>query len=177
MIFKRLKVKAGFSLIEVLAVLFIVSLTLLGVVSLIIQNIQVQSINKSNLIASSLAQEGIELIRHVRDDNWKNNQSFDMGLSDNSGTEYYYTVDFNTGTATLITDSNQSKLFLNSEGFYVHNLGSAVSLTETIFSRQVAVVRLNSYPGSPLQVRSIVSWTDRTKPYRYELQALLFDWR
>lgn len=171
MMLKKIKLKAGFSLIEILAVLFIVSMTLLGVVSLIIQNIQVQSINKSNLMASSLAQEGIELIRHVRDNNWQNNQSFDTGLSDGQ-----YIVDFNSGTAILITDTEQTKLFLDN-GFYVHNLGPATGLTETIFSRQVVISRLNSYPGAPLQVRSIVSWNDRSKPYRYELQALLFDWR
>jgi prepilin-type N-terminal cleavage/methylation domain-containing protein len=169
---KKIKLKAGFSLIEILAVLFIVSMTLLGVVSLIIQNIQVQSINKSNLIASSLAQEGIELIRHVRDNNWKNNQNFDEGLLDGER----YIVDFNSGTAIAVTDVSQTRLFLNN-GFYVHDVGSLGTLSETIFSRQVVIDRLNSYPGAPLQVRSIVSWNDRSKPYNYELQALLFDWR
>jgi len=170
-LFKHLKPKAGFSIIEILAVLFVVSMAMLGVVSLIVQNIQAQSINKNNLIASSLAQEGLEIVRQVRDVNWKNSQPFDTYLADGS-----YTVDYRTGTTTPMSDITATKVYLK-DGFYVHNSGSESGLTPTIFNRQIIIARLNSYSGKPLQVRSIVSWNDHSHPYHYELQTLLFDWR
>lgn len=169
--FKRLQFKEGFSLIETLAVLFVISMALLGIVSLINQNIQVQNINKNNLIASSLAQEGIELIRNVRDANWLNSQAFDTYLSDDS-----YQIDYRDNMPTPTTNISQTKLYLK-DGFYVHDSGSETGLTPTIFSRQITIKRLNDSNGKPLQVRSLVSWTDHNKPYRYELQTLLYDWR
>jgi len=170
-IFKRLKAKAGFSLIEILAVLFVVSMALLGVVSLITQNIQVQSINKNNLIAANLAQEGIELTRQVRDLNWQNHQVFDAYLSDGN-----YTVDYRLGTSVPVISINQTKIYLK-DGFYVHDGGSEAGLTPTIFSRQIAIKKLSGDFSGALEVRSIVSWTDHNRPYNYELKTLLFDWR
>ena len=166
---KNLKFKAGFSLMEILVVLFIVSTAMLGIVSLIIQNIQVQSINKNNLIASSLAQEGIELIRNVRDINWKNGDDFDTNLSDG-----FYRIDYRGGIPTY--DNSAAKIYLKN-GLYVHDSGSESGLTPTVFSRQIAVVKLTSEIGQPLKVKSIISWTDHNHPYRYELQTLLYDWR
>ena len=169
--FKSPQFKEGFSLVEILAVLFVIAMALLGIVSLINQNIQVQNINKNNLIASSLAQEGIELVRNNRDANWLNNRSFDTDLSDGP-----YQADYRTGVVVPTADISQTKIYLK-DGFYVHDNGSDAGLTPTIFSRQLVVKRLKDYDGQPLQVRSIISWTDHGKPYRYELQTLLFDWR
>lgn len=170
-IIKHQKTKKGFSLMEILVVLFIVSTTLLGVVSLIIQNIQVQSINKNNLVASSLAQEGIEIVRQVRDINWQNGWSFNTFLNDGS-----YRVDYRLPVVIPIGGVSDTKLYLK-DGMYVSDNGSDSGLTPTIYSRQIVISRLVSYSGRPLQVRSIVSWTDHNRPYRYELQTLLFDWR
>ncbi len=166
---KNLKFKAGFSLMEILVVLFIVSTAMLGIVSLIIQNIQVQSINKNNLIASSLAQEGIELIRNVRDNNWKNNNDFDTNLSDG-----FYRIDYRGGVP--VYDNSAAKIYLK-DGFYMHDNGGDIGLTPTIFNRQIAVVKLTTEIGQPLKVKSIISWIDHNHLYRYELQTLLYDWR
>lgn len=169
--FKSPQFKEGFSLIEILSVLFVISMALLGIVSLINQNIQVQNINKNNLIASSLAQEGIELIRNVRDTNWLSGKDFDYYLSDGT-----YRIDYRGNQPVPTTDISQNKLYLK-DGFYLHDNGGESGLTPTIFNRQIVVDRLPDYEGKPLQVRSIISWTDHNKPYRYELQTLLFDWR
>lgn len=170
-IVNRLKFKPGFSLMEILVVLFIVSTSLLSIVSLIIQNIQVQSINKNNLIASSLAQEGIELTRQVRDLNWRDSKDFDFSLTDGS-----YRLDYRTPVAASFSDTSKTKLYLK-DGFYIHDGGAETGLTPTIFSRQIMIKKLDTYSGKPLQVRSIVSWVDHNHPYNYELQTLLFDWR
>ena len=158
-------------MIEILAVLFIVSMALMGIVSLIIQNIQVQSINKNNLVASSLAQEGIELIRKTRDSNWRAGLPFDDGLSDGS-----YRMDFRLGMPVPLNNPQEAKIYL-SNGLYINQTGVETELLPTIFSRQIIINRLTTYVGSPLQVRSLVSWTDRGHPYNYELRTLLFDWK
>lgn len=168
---KYLKFKAGFSLMEILVVLFIVSTALLGILSLIIQNIKVQNINRNNLIASSLSQEGIELIRQIRDDNWQNGLAYDYGLADN-----YYRVDYRTNELFPVSWPKETALYLK-DGFYVHQYSADGVLEPTIFSRRIAISKLTSEIGQPLQVRSIVSWTDHSRPAHYELQTLLYDWR
>ena len=137
-IFKAVKLKPGFSLIEILAVLFVVSMSLLGVVSLIVQNIKVQSINRNNLIASSLAQEGVELIRQTRDANWRGGSSipFDRNLIDGT-----YISDYRQDIPIITNNVTDAKLYLNSSGFYVNNTGEA-DLTETNFSRQHRICRI-----------------------------------
>lgn len=175
-LFKRLQLKPGFSLIEILAVFFIIATTLTGVVSLIIQNIQVQSINRNNLIASSLAQEGVELIRQTRDANWKAGNYYLTNLNDGS-----YIIDYRLNTPQLLSGSIDSKIYLQN-GFYINATGGEVNLTPTIFNRQVILEKQTSYGGlpavdAPLQVRVLISWTDRQRPYNYELRALLFNWK
>ncbi len=172
-IFKPIKSKAGFSLIEILAVLFIVSMSLLGIVSLIVQNIKVQSINRNNLIASSLAQEGVELIRQTRDSNWRIGGSNDYVTNLSNGS---YAIDYLQDKP--IINPTDTKLYLNSSGFYVYNNGTESNLTATIFSRQIVLAKRTDNLGKPfLQVRVIVSWVDRNQPHRYELQTLLYDWK
>ena len=60
----------GFSIIEVLFALSILAIGVVGLSSLLIQNIQIQNYTKNKLIASMLAQEGVELLRNIRDQNW-----------------------------------------------------------------------------------------------------------
>lgn len=169
MVDKKIKFKPGFSLIEILAVLFIVSLSLLGIVSLIIQNIQVQSVNKNNLMASSLAQEGIELVRRKRDSNWRAFLPFDSGLTDGS-----YIVDFymDQPLAVSVPSNNATLLFDGNNNRYSYQSGEP-----TIFSRLIHIKKLTDYEGMPLEVRSIVFWEGQNRPYNYELRTLLFDWR
>jgi len=169
---KNIKHKTGFSLIEVLAVLFVVSVAMLGVVSLIIQNIQVQSVNKNNFIAYNLAQEGVELIRQSRDSYWREGKK----LENNIVSGQRYRIDYRQDNPTAINNVTEGKIYVLN-GFYVNSTGGELSLEETPFTREIFIDKLTTYDGEPLQVRSLISWTDRARTYRYELRSLLFDWK
>jgi len=164
------KLQPGFSLIEILAVFFVVSMAMVGVVSLIIQNIQAQSINKNNLMAASLAQEGIELVRQTRDSNWRAGRAYDSDLSDGT-----YMIDYRQ-IKPLAVDSSGAKLYLQN-GFYINQTGADAVATTTIFSRQIIIEKQIASIGQPLQIRSIIAWTDRQRPYTYELRTLLYNWK
>jgi prepilin-type N-terminal cleavage/methylation domain-containing protein len=165
---KIIKTKKGFTLVEILTVLFIVSLGLVGILSLIVQNIQSQSYNKNNLIAYQLAQEGIELIREVRDSNWKAEASFDTDLA--SGQYYMDYLDSvphdASSNPTLLTILKQ-----NDQGFYFHN--SLSTATSSGFSRLITIQGTSDY----LQIISQVSWIDHSRNYTYDLETMLYDWK
>ena len=106
--------KKGFSIVEVVTVLFIVSLGLVGVLSLIVQNIQSQNVNKGALMAYQLAQEGIELVRHTRDSNWAAGQSWQANLSPN-----HYTIDYRDLAPRNISVTGQDRLKQDAAGFFI----------------------------------------------------------
>jgi prepilin-type N-terminal cleavage/methylation domain-containing protein len=158
--------KKGFTLIEVITVLLVVSLGMIGVLSLIVQNIQSQSLNKNTLVAYQLAQEGIELIRQVRDTNWREANDWDDNLHDG---KYY--MDY-TDTIPLHSSSQSSgNLAQDADGMYISNPNGLVS--GTTFSR---IIVLDKKEHGILVVSNIY-WTDHGRNYVYSLEAMLYDWR
>lgn len=155
----------GFMLVEILAVLFVVSVGLIGVLSLIVQNIQSQNINKRTIAAYQLAQEGLELVRKVRDTNWKNGNAWDLNLA--AGTYY---MDYLDETPHLLNNVTDSELYMNDSGFYIHNGVTAL----TPFSRTIEIIPISS---GALRVYSHVVWYDRDKIFNYDLETLFYDWR
>jgi len=154
----------GFTLIEIIAVLFVVSLGLIGVLSLIIQNIQSQSINRRRIIAYQLAQEGIELVRKTRDSNWVNADTWNKDLVNGN----YYMDPLDSIPQTLIS-FDEATLYKNADGLYVHE----ISATSTPYKRVLAIENLTAYS---MRVYSRVIWSDRNKVFNYELETLLYDW-
>lgn len=160
--------KQGFTLVEIVVILFIMSMGMIGVLSLIVQNIQSQSYNKSNLIAYQLAQEGIELIRKVRDSNWRESVLYDDKLAPG---EYY--MDY-TDTAPSLHDlDNPEELVLKQDAanFYVHDPAAA---TTTPFSRLITIGVIDDHS---FQVNSLISWAEPGRSYTYDLETILYNWR
>ncbi|MFA5163039.1 MAG: prepilin-type N-terminal cleavage/methylation domain-containing protein [Patescibacteria group bacterium] len=162
--------KPGFSLLEVITVLFIISIGMIGTMSLIVQNIQTEQANRGNLIACQLAQEGLELIRKTRDNNWLVPQDWLTDLSDGT-----YKMDYSMATPTSITTIDEGVLLLEN-GFYRHYApaeGENVNL-ETDFYR---VLTLQSLSEVSEQVQSAVTWSNRGREYNCTLMTILYDWR
>lgn len=160
---KRLT-RPGFTLIETVAVLFVVSVGLIGVLSLIVQNIQSQNLSKHNIISYQLAQEGVEFVRKVRDTNWKNGLTWNTGLL---AGRYY--MDYRDNLPHLVLSESDAKLGLSGEGYYVHSDG----IYETPFSR---VIEIESIDDNSLRIYSRVIWADRNNSFSYDLEAVLYNW-
>ena len=77
-----MKQRAGFSLVEIIVVVGIVSLAFIGILSLVRRAIMLYYSNQNYLIASMVAQDGLELVRYVRDQNWLTNRAFYNNLSE-----------------------------------------------------------------------------------------------
>ena len=159
------RARHGFTIVEIITVLFVVSVGLIGVLSLIIKNIQSQTFNKQNLIAYQLAQEGIELTREVRDTNWKIGNSYNDGLADG-----YYSLDYQSLVPTSISADNPPPLYLNG-GYYSH----IPNATSTGFKRSIRIETLD--PPTAMRVTCTVAWAIRDIPYAYNLETILYDWR
>lgn len=62
-----IKTKKGFSIAEVLLSIFLLSVGMIAIISLMANSIKNNANNRNSIIATQLAQEGIELVRNRRD--------------------------------------------------------------------------------------------------------------
>ncbi len=176
--FKKAKNNSGFSLAEVLVVLGIISTAMVGIFSLIIQNIQVQKVNKDFLVASMLAQEGLELVRNSRDENWLVAGGTWDGIIGQSNDDFIMDYDDNNIPNDVDGIAN-ARLYKDASGFYSHdNTG-----TLTQFYR-ILEIDTGTNPDADgdgtidfIEVSSHVQWTINGKVYNYIANTLLYDWR
>ena len=71
----------GSTLIDVMIALVVISVGLVGALSLATSNVRNQGIGLSRLIANNSAREGIEIVRNIRDSNWLSSRAWYEGLS------------------------------------------------------------------------------------------------
>jgi len=162
----------GFSLLETIVVLFIVSVGLISIVNLTISSLKAQTLNRNTLIAYQLAQEGLELIRNVRDTNWLSGNTWDDGI-EGSGSGTKYRVDFASWPVEVsgISEATLQLASSTNAGFYIHDSNSPSSL----FSRMVTITTATGTASST--VESLVQWTEQGQLREYRLQTILYDWQ
>lgn len=158
--------QSGFSILEMVAVIAIIGFTLLGLVSLALQSIQVQRLNKYNLTAAMLAQEGIEIIRNRRDSNWRSRASSWSTVMTAGNYIVDYTGTF-TGGVSGINDAS-AVLKINPSGLYEH--GSGVTSN---FSRLVTITNTNAASST---VTSQVRYQSGQNYFNYIAETVLYDW-
>lgn len=163
----------GFTLLEIAVSIFIVSLGVLGVLGLINYNMQAEVVSRNELIASQLSQEGLELVRNIRDNNWLDNIDWSSGLTD--GADYTFIIghDINPDFSIDNINDDDAKLFINSDGFYAHT-----GTTTTNFSRLITVKDVDTTPPIDyFTVESNVLWHDQKGSHEYKAETKLYNWR
>lgn len=125
--------KRGFTIIEVLIAVVMIALTIVSITLLVVDTIGANSANLKNFQAAQLSQEGLEIVRNMRDSNWirnldwfasvsaKENGAYfplawadanpDPGLEESAGGNedsprgFYFTVDHNPNYAAFAFNS------------------------------------------------------------------------
>lgn len=155
--------RAGFTLLETLVALFIIGITLSGIFSVIIYNLNNASYIKNSFVASGLAQEGIELIRNYRDNDWLANRAFGTSLS--AGTNWR--VDWQSGA--LLPADTTAVLHKSAIGLYSYNAGDPA----TIFKRTIDIVKKSN---DEYQVTVTVTWQERLRTPSITAEEHFFNW-
>lgn len=158
----------GFTLLEMIIATFILVIAVVGLYSLFSQIIVATSIVSSRLTAAYLAQEGIEIIRNIRDTNWLNNTNWDNELTSCSfGCE----ADYRTGTVnetTVLRAYENAYLNVDVDGFYSYS----TSGSPTKFKRKITVTPI----GDVLKISVSIEWEDRGKTYNFTTEENLYNW-
>lgn len=165
----KVKFSTGFTLIEVIISIFVITIAVVGIYNLLPVVINLGAISVDKFIASQLASEGIELTRNIRDGNWLSGSDWASGLTGCSQTSPCE-IDYNdTGLAV----NDRFLKFKSDNGFYNYEEG-----TNTKYKRKITITQLTDH----LNVRVVVSWFGRTSVFQkgdnsFEAQDNLYDWR
>jgi len=172
----RNKNKGGFTLIETIVSLAIFSASIVGLIAITSQGVADVNLAKNKLTASYLAQEGVELVRNMRDTNaLDENLDWNTLLADLKGC---ISTD---GTGCNIDALNGAikgcsptgcQMFYDSKGFY---RGSGMPPDESIFTRLIVITDLGLDPDQ-IKIDSTVFWTQKSGTESVTMGSIIFNW-
>ncbi len=195
----------GFTLLETVVALTVILAAVVGPVALITRGLFSFSFSKNKVIAANLAQEGLETIRLIRENNiacdslngpvaWEWNRDPDGVLMRRLkvGVDIQSHTTISCGSATIVTPrlsiSCSDPLLFETDPL-VENTGTYgyKSGTPTIFSR---CVEITSPPDEPdrgdtpvippadqMDVVATVTWNEHGNERMLKLQERLYNWR
>jgi len=184
----KLKIKhlrTGFTIVETLVSLAIFSTSIVALIIVSSQGISDTNFAKNKLTASYLAQEGIELVRSIRDtdSNWN---TFLTSVSDCiiSSTKDGCLIDSGPHFGSSRLDQINvlpcaglcisPLVYIPSTGFYNYDLSNG---TNSIFLRSIKIIPVTSNGNDEIQIISNVSWSQGTGTRSVELTENLFNWQ
>lgn len=168
----------GFTLVETLVAITVVVTAMVGPLYAVQQSLNASRTAREQLIASSLAQEGVEYVRGLRDSNY-------LYLLANTGSSrsWLYGVDGTGGsvnciTAACVVDPTQNTvsrtiapLYLSATNLY----NQAGSGTPTIYTRRVQLEAVSG-SASEMTVTVTVTWTMKGQARNVTIVERLHNW-
>jgi len=158
----------GFTLLEVIIATFILSIGVVGAFALLQSAQRSAALGSSQLRASYLAQEGIEIARNIRDTNL---------LSIHKGLGGTWGDGLNTCVTGCEADYNDTQLFdddrfllLDTDGWYTYDSG-----TPTSFKRKIVITPVGT-PVMKLIVTVNVSFSRAGKIHVVTAETELYNW-
>ena len=161
----------GFTILELIVAIFIITTGLVAAASLMSYSISAVIIGKSQIIATNLAQEGLEVVRNIRDNNWHciadpdctdvTNWNEGLGAGDKQ-------VEYDSLSLSVYT-GNPLKLYGE---FYQYTFGDETH--ETRFYRKITITDISA---NEIKVVSEVTFSERSKSYSVSAENRLYDWK
>ncbi len=197
--------KKAFSIIEILVAILIFALWITSIYMLINSSLKANSYNKNQIIAANLAREELELVRNIRDSNYKvlkiwnlknpslndysNNNKFLTGHIYKIENDYSFwatfpikieeIIDFWEGKSELEGKMNNYRLCITNTWLYTYNCSSSTWNKKTKFYRYLKVEEVKTISwviNNALKVTSKVIWYINGY-HEIEISTILTDWK
>jgi len=161
----------GFTLIEVLTVIFVVTAGIVAALTLVQNSVASSRFASRRLTATYLAQEGIEITRSIRDNNWLKIISWDHGFIEGN----HYRVDYQDLESNPQLESYQDQ-YLKIDGAGYTCDGS----NQTPFKREIIIMDKNDLDGDDapdkMKVKVKVRFDFRSQQHTVSVQENLYNW-
>jgi prepilin-type N-terminal cleavage/methylation domain-containing protein len=162
------KKSKGFTVIELMISIFILSIAIIGAFNAFTTMDILTSSSTDRFTAAYLAQEAVEVVKNIRDTNWLRMESdssvaWSTGLSDiNTDCTAGCELDYKTFgvTGSLLYPWTERYLYIDSNGFYVYE---STDNKITKFKRKVTITPIESSEGvyDILKVVVQVYWDEK----------------
>lgn len=151
---------------------FVTVTAMVAIMAAMVPLFKAEFFKRDEITATALAQEGIELVRNVRDNNWKAGRDAFVSPFPPSGgpllcTDY---TKVTSGTFVNCADPNRQHLLPDSNGLYMVEAGSSTGK----FSRSINVA--NGATAGTRDVIVEVSWVAGSLAHSVVLTNTLTDW-
>jgi prepilin-type N-terminal cleavage/methylation domain-containing protein len=158
--------KKGFTLIEMVVSVFIITVAVVSIVQATTKHIQQTKFEKEAYVAALLGQEGIEIIKNIRDTNWVISSSWDTGLTScASGCQADY------DDVSLSAYSSSSYLYIEgSTKFYKYIVSPLAADTKTIYTRKITI---DTGTTDVLKITVDVYWRGNTTTVKEDI----YNWK
>lgn len=144
--------KKGQALVEVLVAVSILTIGLLGIVTLLSRALSLNRVVADNYTATYLAAEGIEVAKNIIDG--------DVAQGKWGSTSGSYELDYRSAVFSKPYDRSDTLLFDPDTNTYSYCAGACANPVQTPFSREVQITPLGD-GTSEIRVNSRVTWTTR----------------
>ena len=158
----------GFTLIEALVAITILITGILSALTLVTRVLYNTSIIQDRIVASFLAQEGIELIRQKRDSNFIKKLQGDVREWTSGLEEGTYIIDVVNMDLNKVEPGNSSNLKFDNYRGYNYETGDP-----TTFNREITIKKINE---NQIRVTILMHWTSKRINYELEVEDRLFNW-
>jgi len=178
MINKKPSIK-GFTLIELLITITVTTVGIVGAFVAIQQGISIVDYSRSRLISAFLAQEGVEIIKNIRDTNFlEGSVAWNEGIDPGAIPEEYEVVyndvddigiDLNAIACSPICDFPTLNFLKKTDnGLYNYTLGDV-----TRYKRKVRIERISN---EHLRVNVKVYWRTKKGYEEFEVMQEMYKW-
>lgn len=171
------KQNKGFTILEVIIAIFFLTVGLGSAFGVIQKILSFSSITNSRLIAASLSQEGIEIVKNIRDTNYIEGDLWDDGII-----EVHYEVDYNDNSLTeCFSDCDFDDMeFLKIDTtfdneFYNYDLGALSK-----FKRKITISKEDldgDEIADRLKITATVEWDEKSGRNSFVAHEYIYDWK
>ncbi len=169
--------KKGFTLIETLVAISVFLFAITGPMVLINDSVTVSRRAKAQSTALYLAQEGVDMVRAVRDSNMMNGNGLFSGIDacevvGQGGCELDMNLNGQVGVVgSCVLDTGCTTLLNYSNGRFSYGSGDSTNFSRIIQVQSVGVT------GDEYEVTGTTRWTDEYGSAEVSVVTTLFDWK
>ncbi len=179
--------RSGFTLVETLIAVSIFTVSLLGIMSVLASSISNTTYTKQKMVATYLAQEGVEYVRNMRDTYifYTSNGDWNGFTGKLSSCGVGSECGLNTSLFSNLADANLikkcvdspniCKVYLNNGSYNTNSTG-----TDSGFTRKIWMTKADGLPFinsvNEVKIYSRVDWTQGSGKYNMTFSENLFNW-
>jgi len=162
----------GFTLLEMLISIMVITIGVLGIYSAVLKYTKATQVARENLTAAYLGQEGIEIIKNIRDSNWVSDATWNTGLTAcGSGCEIDYEKKGGNGVTDGLTAWSSPGNFLYIDattGLYKYEHTS--SDIKTPWTRKITI---DAGTADILKITVLIAWSSNSMTIKEDI----YNWK